>query len=57
MAKRAVCQVVRCRYHAKEARYRIKFFQEEMLFIVECLECKPPTEIVRAKVARSFEEF
>jgi len=44
------CTVVRCVYHAKEARYRVMFIDEDNLLIVQCLECNPPTEILRCGV-------
>ena len=47
------CTVVRCMYHAKEARYRVMFVEEDNLLIVQCLECHPPTEILRAAIDTS----
>ena len=46
------CAVVRCREHAKEARYQIGYYPDENLLIVKCLECPPGTEVMRAKLAK-----
>jgi hypothetical protein len=48
----AECQAFHCKYHGKQDRYSVKFFPKEMLVVVKCIECKPPMEIVRFKVAR-----
>lgn len=45
-------QKLGCMYHRKESRYSIKYVEKELLVIIECLECKPPTEIVRFKITR-----
>ena len=47
VAKREVCQLISCMYHKNESRYQVKYFERLNLVIVECLECKPHTEIVR----------
>ena len=47
VVKTVKATVIRCIYHAKEARYRINVLTEENLVIVQCLECKPPAEICR----------
>jgi hypothetical protein len=48
----AQCQKIHCKYHGKQDRYEIAFFPDDLLVVVKCLECKPPMEIVRFKVAR-----
>ena len=47
VARREMCRVISCMYHKNESRYQVKYFERLNLVIVECLECKPPTEIVR----------
>jgi hypothetical protein len=46
------CQRIGCKYHKKESRYSIQFFEKRSLVIVKCLECKPNLEILRFQVAR-----
>jgi hypothetical protein len=50
--KTALCHAFHCKYHVKQDRFSVKFFPDHMLVIVKCLECHPPMEIVRFKVAR-----
>ena len=50
--RRVVMQNLGCMYHKKESRYSIKYVEKELLVIIECLECKPPTEIVRFNISR-----
>jgi hypothetical protein len=45
------CQKFHCKYHTKEDRYSIAFFPDHKLVVVKCIECHPPMEIVRFKVA------
>jgi hypothetical protein len=48
----AQCQKIHCKYHGKQDRYEIAFFPDDLLVVVKCLECRPPMETVRFKVAR-----
>jgi hypothetical protein len=41
---------ISCKFHGKTPRCRIKFFESEMLVVVECAECPKGTELVRFKV-------
>lgn len=47
VARMVQCTIIRCRQHAKEARYRVKWYERDKLVEVECLECNPPTPICR----------
>lgn len=49
--KFAQAQAFHCKYHGKQDRYSVKFFPDHMLVVVKCIECHPPMEIVRFKVA------
>jgi len=48
----AECQKFHCKYHRKEDRFDVAFFPRELLLVVKCIECRPPMEIVRFKIAR-----
>lgn len=50
VARLAKVTIVRCREHAKQARYRVMWYEEDKLLVVECLECKPPTPILKAAI-------
>lgn len=52
VARAVKVTVVRCRFHAKEARYRVKVYEQDNLVEVECLECHPPTPIIRVAIDR-----
>jgi hypothetical protein len=47
----AKCEEIHCRYHKKEARYALKYYPNDALFIAFCLECKPHAELLRFKIA------
>jgi hypothetical protein len=51
----ATCMKIRCRFHAKQARYQIKFYPDDNLLVVSCLECPPGEEILRATLAKKGE--
>lgn len=48
----AQCMRVRCKDHAKQARYQILYYTEENLLVVKCLNCPPSHEVLRAKIAK-----
>ena len=50
LPKFETCQEVGCKYHRKESRYVVRYFQRLNLVIVKCLECKPHTEVCRFKI-------
>lgn len=52
VARLAKVTVVRCRFHPKEARYRVEVYEDENLVEVKCLECHPPTPIIRVAIDR-----
>lgn len=48
----ARAEIIRCKYHAKESRYVIKHFPDHQLIILFCVECNPPMELARYKLAQ-----
>ena len=47
----AECQLFHCQFHRKESRYGIKAYPKDFLLVMTCLECTPPTEVARFKIA------
>ena len=48
----ARCAMYKCKFHGKESRYAVKHFYDDDLIVFTCLECVPPTEIARFKLAK-----
>ena len=55
-AKRVTACQYGCMYHKKESRYRIREYPNDNLVVIYCLECNPPTEVVRFKLAAKEEQ-
>ena len=41
-----------CKYHKKQSRYEICWYDKDDLLVVFCLECHPKTEVVRFKLSK-----
>jgi hypothetical protein len=48
----AQCMKIRCKFHAKDARYQIKYYPDDNLLVVSCMNCPPGEEILRAELAK-----
>jgi hypothetical protein len=46
------CLRIGCKYHKKESRYEIRWYDKDDLLIVFCLECHPKAEVVRFKLSK-----
>lgn len=45
--RRVECRLISCKFHKKQARYEIKWYANDDLAVINCIECNPPQEVVR----------
>jgi hypothetical protein len=51
LTRMVVAMRIGCKFHKKESRFSIHYYDKDKLIVIRCLECKPPTEVCRFKIA------
>lgn len=50
--KQVIAQEIGCIFHKKDARFSIRYYENEGLLVVYCMSCNPRNELLRAKIVR-----